>query len=187
MMESHMHLHSLIPNINGFYLSANDIWEQSTKQIYEFCVNHNLKLLWTYLWEHWYRKEIWNMWAQIYPFIFLPPKSKFIQQAQSSMQLMHSDAAQSLNADNTIEVTNSIDDNDTESMQIFKEYKAVLSDALKIVQEQENANNIQWARSVQGSFKGIQNLVTDIQSYQRRITNPRTWKDHNQHTMFLNS
>ncbi|CAG8779664.1 11967_t:CDS:1, partial [Cetraspora pellucida] len=67
---------------------------------------------------------------------------------------------------NTIEVTNSIDDNDTESMQIFKEYKAMLSDVLKIVQEQENANNIQWARSVQGSFKGIQNLVMDIQSYQ---------------------
>ncbi|CAG8764766.1 7961_t:CDS:1, partial [Cetraspora pellucida] len=37
IIGSHMHLHSLIPNINGFYLSANDIWEQSTKQIYEFC------------------------------------------------------------------------------------------------------------------------------------------------------
>ncbi|CAG8765328.1 16596_t:CDS:2 [Cetraspora pellucida] len=61
-----------------------------------------------------------------------------------------------------LEVTNSINDNDTKSMQIFKKYNAVISDALKIVQEQENANNIQWAQSVQESFKGIQNLVTDI-------------------------
>ncbi|CAG8663005.1 16049_t:CDS:2, partial [Racocetra fulgida] len=45
--------------------------------------------------------------------------------------------------ENEYKVTNSIDDNDNESMQIFKEYKSVLSDALKIVQEQENANNIQ--------------------------------------------
>ncbi|CAG8642945.1 29244_t:CDS:2 [Gigaspora margarita] len=38
-------------------------------------------------------------------------------------------------------ITNSIDDH--ESMQIFDEYKAVLLDVLEIVQEQENASNIQ--------------------------------------------
>ncbi|CAG8676171.1 9852_t:CDS:1, partial [Cetraspora pellucida] len=66
------------------------------------------------------------------------------------------------------------------------QYKSVLHDALEIVQEQENANNIQWAQAVQRSFKGVQDLVMDVKSYKRRINNPRTWKDHNRHTMFLN-
>ncbi|CAG8771614.1 16731_t:CDS:1, partial [Gigaspora rosea] len=84
-----------------------------------------------------------------------------------------------------LQIANSNENNDNESMQLFEEYKSVLFGALKIVQEQENTNNIQWARSVQGSFKGIQSLVTDVQSYRRRLTNLRTWKDHNQYTMFL--
>ncbi|CAG8790198.1 3071_t:CDS:2, partial [Gigaspora rosea] len=49
MIEIHIHLYPLIPNANGFYLSASEIWKQSTKQIYELCVNHDLRLLWTYL------------------------------------------------------------------------------------------------------------------------------------------
>ncbi|CAG8737672.1 5915_t:CDS:2, partial [Cetraspora pellucida] len=36
-------------------------------------------------------------------------------------------------------------DNNNGSIQIFEKYKSILLDALKIVQEQENANNIQWA------------------------------------------
>ena len=34
-------------------------------------------------------------------------------------------------------------------------------------------------------FEGIENLVKDVKKYRRKITNPRTWKDHNKHTMFL--
>ncbi|CAG8751960.1 2910_t:CDS:2, partial [Gigaspora margarita] len=63
IMEQHMHLDSLIPNTSGCYLTAHEIWEQSTKQICEFCVYYDLKLLWIYLWEHWYRKELWILWA----------------------------------------------------------------------------------------------------------------------------
>ncbi|CAG8771610.1 16730_t:CDS:1, partial [Gigaspora rosea] len=44
MIETHMHLHPLIPIVNGFYLSASKIWKQLTKQIYELCINHNLGL-----------------------------------------------------------------------------------------------------------------------------------------------
>ncbi|CAG8811936.1 10062_t:CDS:2, partial [Cetraspora pellucida] len=113
----------------------------------------------------------------VYPFVFL--QSQHILQ-QSSTQLMQSNTV-----DNITDI-NSNDDDNTESSQIFEEYKSLLRDALEIVQEQENSNNVQWAQSVQESFKGVQNLVMDIKSYKRRITNPRTWKDHNQHTMFLN-
>ena len=72
-----------------------------------------------------------------------------------------------------------------ESLQLFSKYKSTLQDALEIVQEQENSNNIQWAEAVQKSFEGIENLVRDIKSYKKRKTNPRTWKDHNRHTMYL--
>ncbi|CAG8830747.1 24783_t:CDS:1, partial [Gigaspora rosea] len=35
-----------------------------------------------------------------------------------------------------------------ESLQLFSKYKSTLQDALEIVQEQENSNNIQWAEAV---------------------------------------
>ncbi|CAG8749721.1 13818_t:CDS:2, partial [Cetraspora pellucida] len=82
------------------------------------------------------------------------------------------------------DITNLIsnDDENNELLQLFKQYKSVLHDALKIMQEQENANNIQWAQAVQRSFKSVQDLVIDVKSYKRRINNPYTWKDHNKHT-----
>ncbi|CAG8825280.1 5968_t:CDS:2, partial [Cetraspora pellucida] len=91
-----------------------------------------------------------------------------------STQLMHDNKDKIkllFEIDDIIKFTNLVDNNNG-STQIFEEYKSILLDALKIVQEQENANNIQWTQSVQGSFRGIQNLVTDIQSYRRRLTNP---------------
>ena len=77
------------------------------------------------------------------------------------------------------------DDDGNQMMQLFKDYKSTLCEALRIVEEQENIGNKRWAQAVQTSFKGIKNLVTDINKYKRKITNPRTWKDHNRHTMFL--
>jgi hypothetical protein len=82
-------------------------------------------------------------------------------------------------------VNSTSDDDDDQKMQLFKDYKLILCEALRIVEEQENIGNKRWAEAVQTSFKGIKNLVTDINKYERQITNPRTWKDHNKHTMFL--
>ncbi|CAG8602235.1 1832_t:CDS:2 [Funneliformis mosseae] len=75
--------------------------------------------------------------------------------------------------------------NDSDNNQLFQDYKSTLCEALRIVEEQENIGNKRWAQAVQTSFKGIENLVTDINEYRRKITNLRTWKDHNKHTMFL--
>ncbi|CAG8546113.1 14414_t:CDS:2, partial [Dentiscutata heterogama] len=101
----------------------------------------------------------------VYSFVFL--------QSQHILQQFSTQLIQSNTVDNITDI-NSNDDDNTESSQIFEEYKSLLRNALEI------------AQSVQGSFKGVQNLVMDIKSYKRRITNPRTWKDHNRHTMFLN-
>ncbi|CAG8548478.1 18746_t:CDS:2 [Dentiscutata erythropus] len=70
-------------------------------------------------------------------------------------------------------------------LQLFSKYKSTLQDALEIVQEQENSDNIQWAQAVWKSFEGIENLVREVKSYKNRTTNPRTWKNHNRHTMYL--
>ncbi|CAB4442530.1 unnamed protein product [Rhizophagus irregularis] len=74
---------------------------------------------------------------------------------------------------------------DNQTMQLFKDYKLALREALRITKEQENIGNKRWAQEVQTSFKGVKNLVTNINKYERQITYPRTWKDHNKHTMFL--
>ncbi|CAG8745174.1 16778_t:CDS:2, partial [Cetraspora pellucida] len=75
-------------------------------------------------------------------------------------------------------------DNDN-SDQLFENYESILQDALLIVREQREANNVKWAQAVEKSFKEISTMVTDIKKYKRRITNPKTWKDHNKYTMFL--
>lgn len=60
-----------------------------------------------------------------------------------------------------------------------------MDDAKKIVTEQRQAKNYRWAKSVNRNFGGIKKLVDDVKSYSRRITLSRTWKDHNENTMFL--
>ncbi|CAG8815111.1 20890_t:CDS:1, partial [Gigaspora rosea] len=64
MVEKHMLLHSLIPNANGTFLSPEEIWQQSTYEIYNFCVNNDLRHVWIYLWNSWYQKEAWVLWAR---------------------------------------------------------------------------------------------------------------------------
>ncbi|CAB4419051.1 unnamed protein product [Rhizophagus irregularis] len=73
-------------------------------------------------------------------------------------------------------IVNSMSDNDDDQkMQLFKDYKLILCQALKIVEEQDNIGNKRWAQAVQTSFKGIKSLVTDIDKYERQITNPHTF------------
>ena len=63
-LEIHMHCHSLIPNINGYHLSAEEIWKESVYEMYEFCFANDLRNVWAYLWTNWYKKEIWILWAR---------------------------------------------------------------------------------------------------------------------------
>ncbi|CAG8491273.1 3778_t:CDS:2 [Racocetra fulgida] len=108
----------------------------------------------------------------IYPFIYLPGQQTSTQPSVGTTL--------SLNAFKDITATTN-----NNSDQLFKNYESMLQDALSIVQEQHEIKNVKWAKSVEKSFKGINKLVTDIKAYKRKIKNPRTWKDHNRHTMFL--
>ena len=43
LFVKHFHLHSLIPTKNGEFLSYENIWKLSVKEIYDFCYNNDLK------------------------------------------------------------------------------------------------------------------------------------------------
>ena len=64
LIVKHFHFHSLIPNDDNMYFSIDEIWNMSVKEMYSFCVEHNLKYVWGYMWTNWYQKEHWTLWAR---------------------------------------------------------------------------------------------------------------------------
>jgi len=68
---------------------------------------------------------------------------------------------------------------------MFDEYEKWLYGTLEIIREQRGLGNYRWAKAIRNSLEGVHKLYTDVKTYQNRHTNPRTWKDHNRHTMFL--
>src|SRR5688572_28957594 len=63
LLEKHLHLHPLIPDINGNFLISIEIWQTSVEEMYNFCFTNNLKNVWVYLWTNWYEKSMWILWA----------------------------------------------------------------------------------------------------------------------------
>ncbi|KAF7297058.1 SWIM-type domain-containing protein [Mycena indigotica] len=62
MMKQHSHAHPLIP---GFcHPSADGIRYWAVKQMYDFCVAHDLREAWAYLWGNWYRSGRWEIWVR---------------------------------------------------------------------------------------------------------------------------
>jgi hypothetical protein len=64
LFTKHFHLHPLIPVENGEFLSYIDIWKLSTKEMYNFCYENDLKYAWAYMWCNWYRFDLWLLWAR---------------------------------------------------------------------------------------------------------------------------
>jgi hypothetical protein len=60
MLERHYCAHPTIP---GFCHPAG-IKYWAVKQIYDYCVKYDLRELWAYLWENWYRGGRWELWAR---------------------------------------------------------------------------------------------------------------------------
>ena len=69
--------------------------------------------------------------------------------------------------------------------QKFQEIESYLDQAMSIVREQHAANNHKWIKAVNKNFDGVRKLVNNITKFNRRITNPRTWKDSTNSTMYL--
>ena len=64
LFTKHFHLHPLIPIKHGEFLSYEDIWKLSTKEMYDFCYKNDLKYVWAYMWCNWYKFNLWVLWAR---------------------------------------------------------------------------------------------------------------------------
>ncbi|KAF8879755.1 hypothetical protein CPB84DRAFT_1714242, partial [Gymnopilus junonius] len=62
LMECHFCAHPFIPGYSAPTPEGIKAW--AVKQAYEFCVHHELPNLWAYLWENWYRRGRWELWAR---------------------------------------------------------------------------------------------------------------------------
>jgi hypothetical protein len=62
MMEHHFCAHPLIPGYSAPNPAGIKAW--AVKKMYEFCVEEHLPNLWAYLWENWYRRGRWELWAR---------------------------------------------------------------------------------------------------------------------------
>ncbi|KAI6046246.1 hypothetical protein EDC04DRAFT_3136464 [Pisolithus marmoratus] len=61
MVEQHFCAHPLIP---GYcYPSPAGICQWAVKQMYKFCEENDLPELWAYMWENWYWRGQWELWA----------------------------------------------------------------------------------------------------------------------------
>ena len=61
MMERHYCAHPSIPGYGP--PDAIGIKRWAAKQMYNFCTKHELPKVWAYLWENWYRRGRWELWA----------------------------------------------------------------------------------------------------------------------------
>ncbi|KAJ7721079.1 hypothetical protein DFH07DRAFT_691115, partial [Mycena maculata] len=62
MMEKHFCAHPLLPGYA--HPSPEGIKRWAVLQMYKFCVEHGLPEVWAYLWENWYRRSRWELWAR---------------------------------------------------------------------------------------------------------------------------
>ena len=59
LLERHFCAHPLIPGYS--HPSAQGIREWAVKAMYHFCVEHDLREAWAYLWENWYQSDQWKL------------------------------------------------------------------------------------------------------------------------------
>ncbi|KAK7438928.1 hypothetical protein VKT23_009431 [Stygiomarasmius scandens] len=62
MMDNHLHAHPLIPGYAA--PTQQGIREWAVKQMYRHCEKNDLREVWAYLWENWYRPGRWELWAR---------------------------------------------------------------------------------------------------------------------------
>ncbi|KAF8209015.1 hypothetical protein K438DRAFT_1754068 [Mycena galopus ATCC 62051] len=62
MMEKHYCAHPLLPGYA--HPSPEGIRRWAVCQMYKFCVEHELREVWAYLWENWYRRSRWELWVR---------------------------------------------------------------------------------------------------------------------------
>src|ERR1700761_8893410 len=70
----HSCLHPIIPldNEAGSLLTADEIYEGAVRDLWEYCYHHGLRQVWSYMWNCWYERSKWCLWARSQN-SFIPP------------------------------------------------------------------------------------------------------------------
>lgn len=64
MFSRHLNMHTMIPDQNGTYRSAEQIHFDCTDELYTWCHSRNYFRLWAYMFVNWYAPEKWKLWAR---------------------------------------------------------------------------------------------------------------------------
>jgi hypothetical protein len=81
MMEQHYCAHPLIPGYAAPNRTAIKQW--AVYQMYRYCAKNELPEVWAYLWENWYRKGRWELWARSVHEMIPVLKTTMILESQS--------------------------------------------------------------------------------------------------------
>lgn len=80
MLEQHYCAHPAIPGYAAPNPAAIRRWV--VKQMYGFCMKNELPEVWAYLWENWYGKGRWELWACSVHYQIPVLKTKMILESQ---------------------------------------------------------------------------------------------------------
>lgn len=87
MMEAHFCAHPLLPGYS--HPSPEGVKDWAVREMYDFCVKHDLREAWAYLWENWYRRGRWELWARAaFPEV---PRLKTTMMVESQYVVLFSD------------------------------------------------------------------------------------------------
>jgi hypothetical protein len=80
-MEQHFYRHMLIPTADKeFITDPKEIWFRCVREMFQFCYNNRLDLVWAYLWENWYSWSHFIYWARCSsPNIIIHKTTMFIE------------------------------------------------------------------------------------------------------------
>ncbi len=64
MFSRHYNMHTMIPDQNGTYRTAEQIHIDCVNEVYSWCYPRNYFRLWAYLFVYWYAPDQWALWAR---------------------------------------------------------------------------------------------------------------------------
>lgn len=64
LFAKHACQHPLLPDRHGRPRSSHDIRRDAVAEIYWHCHRNNLTEVWAYLWNNWYARDRWSLWAR---------------------------------------------------------------------------------------------------------------------------
>lgn len=67
----------------------------------------------------------------------------------------------------------------------FHELECYLTEAKDIIVKQHEIKNYRFVKKVEKNFGEVRKFVNNIKHYRQWLTNPQTWRDHNDNTMYL--